>query len=258
MRHLKSIGWGIFLSLLLFPNAGAGEITGNKLAQEVFDRDRGRDAVSSAQMVLVNKSGKKRIRHFTSQRVKENGLENQMTRFTAPADIEGTGFLTVEKQDWETEQFLYLPALKRTRRIVSSQKAQRFVNSDFTYEDLERHPVSDYDHRITGSDKMGSLDCHILESRPKQGTDSQYSLTVSQIEKHSFVPVQVKYFDKKNTHIKTLKVLKLDKIQDIWTETVVSMEDFKKSHKTYIKIEKITYNINIDKADISRKNLETY
>lgn len=248
----------ILSAICIFSIAGAEEITGRQLAQTVFDRYRGKNVVSMAQMVLVSKRGKKRIRHFTSKRITENGLERQLTRFTAPVDIDGTGFLTIEKKGWETEQFLYLPALKRTRRIVSTQKAQRFVNSDFTYEDMERHPVADYVHKITGSEKMGNLDCHILESRPKPDTRSQYNLTISLVAKHAHVPVQVKYFDKKNRHIKTYKVLKLEKIQGIWTELIVSMEDHKKGHKSFIKQDTINYNTNMDNALISRERLKKY
>ena len=239
----------VLSAICIFSIAGAEEITGRELAQKVFDRDRGKNSVSTAQMVLVSKSGKKRIRHFTTKRIEENGLEKQITRFTAPADIEGTGFLNVEKPGWEPEQFLYLPALK---------KKQRFVNSDFTYEDMERHPVSDYTYKITGSTKVGNLDCRILESRPKQGVESQYGLTISTIAEDALVPVHVKFYDKKNKHIKTYNVLKLEQVQGIWTEIITGMEDHKKNHKTYIKQDKITYNTNIKTDDISRKNLENY
>ena len=72
------------------------------------------------------------------------------------------------------------------------------------------------------------------------------------------MPVFVKFFDKKGTHIKTYKVLKMDQIQNIWTEMTVSMEDLKKKHKTYIKLENIEYNTAINQDMISRKNLENY
>ncbi|WP_321495873.1 outer membrane lipoprotein-sorting protein [uncultured Desulfobacter sp.] len=258
MRTTSIAGWSLFIAVFLLFDVQAAEITGSQLAQQIFDRDRGKDSLSSSQMVLINRSGKKNVRFFATKRVEENGLETQLLRFTDPADIKGTGFLSIEQPGWETEQFLYLPALKRTRRIVSSQKDQRFVNSDFTFEDMERHPVSDYTYQITGSEKFGPLDCHILESRPKEGAKSQYSLTISLVSKEALIPVQVKYFDKKNNHIKTYKVMRLEQVQGIWTEMVAMMEDFTKNHKTYMKQESIQYNTNIDKADISRENLENY
>ncbi len=258
MKRFKSLGYIIFVLVIFSFSATAEEMTGKKLAQRVFDRDRGENSVSASQMVLVNKKGNKRVRLFVNKRLMEDNLERQIIRFTSPAEIDGTGFLTIEKPGWETEQFLFLPALRRTRRIVSSQKSHRFVNSDFTYEDMERHPVDNYTYKIIGSQKVGNLDCYTLETRPKKGINSQYSMIQSLISKQSLVALFTKYFDKKGKHIKTLKVLKLDEVQGIWTESTVSMEDLKKAHKTYIKLEDITYNTDIDKDLISRKGLENY
>ncbi len=258
MKRFKSLGYIIFVLVISSFSATAEEMTGSMLAQKIFDRDRGKNSVSTSQMALVNKKGNKRVRLFINKRLMEDDLERQIIRFTSPAEIDGTGFLTIEKPGWETEQFLFLPALRRTRRIVSSQKSHRFVNSDFTYEDMERHPVDDYTYKITGSKNVNNLDCYVLEIRPQKGTKSQYSLTQSMVTKQSLVPIFVKYFDKYGTHIKTYKVLKLDQVQGIWTESTVSMETLEKGHKTYIKLESITYNTDIDKDLMSRKELENY
>ena len=98
----------------------------------------------------------------------------------------------------------------------------------------------------------------MLETRPKENVESQYALTVSMIAKESFVPVFVRYFDKSETHIKTYKVLKLDTVQNIWTELMVSMEDRERNHKTYIKTDNISYNTGLKPDDISKKTLENY
>lgn len=172
----------------------------------------------------------------------KDDLETQLIRFTSPADIEGTAFLTVEKPGWETDQFLYLPALRRTRRIVSSQKSSRFVNSDFTYEDMERHRVDDYDYTIKGSITTSGVDCYILKTTPKPETVSQYARTIGHIAKETLVPLYAEYFDAKGTKIKHYKVLNLEKIREIWTETTLMMEDIKKNHQTYIKTQSIKYN----------------
>ncbi|MGE4519405.1 MAG: outer membrane lipoprotein-sorting protein [Desulfobacteraceae bacterium] len=229
-----------------------------KIAYNSFHRDRGNNSVSSSQMVLIDEQGKKRVRNFTLKRYAENRLERQLIRFLSPADIEGTGFLAVEKEGYETDQFLYLPALRRTRRIVSSQKDQRFVNSDFTYEDMERHPLENYTYQLQGDAKVNNIDCHILLSAPKPGIQSQYGKTVSLIHKESFTPILIKFFNKKDQHVKTYKVLKFNKIQGIWTEMTVSMEDTVKNHKTYINTEKIAYNTDLNKEEVSQKMLEYY
>lgn len=233
-------------------------LTGKDLAQQVFDRNRGNNSASDAIMVLVAKNGHKRTRTFKNLRRQKDNLETQLIRFTSPADIEGTTFLTIEKPGWETDQFLYLPALRRTRRIVSSQKSSRFVNSDFTYEDMERHRVDDYTYTITGSVTTAGVDCYILETTPKPGTVSQYAKIIGHIAKAALVPLYGEYFDDRGTKIKQYKVLNLEKVQEIWTESTVLMEDLKKKHQTYIKIQHIEYNTNIDPSQLSRQALENH
>lgn len=234
------------------------KITGLWIARQVFDRDRGKTAHSVATMVLINKQNNKKIRTFTNFRVLENGLEKQLIRFTSPADIAGTGFLTIEQQGYETDQFLYLPALRRTRRIVSSQKSHQFVNSDFTYEDMERHPVDNYLYEIKGEKVFANIDCYILETRPKKDIISQYSMTQALITKTSFVPVFAEYYNPKGQCIKTYTVVKLELKDNIWTESIVLMEDLINNHKTYIKLDQIDYNTDIRSDQISKTALETY
>jgi Outer membrane lipoprotein-sorting protein len=230
-------------------------ISGKELAQKVYDREDGDDSTAHTIMKLINKRGHERIRDFTFYSKDYRPLIKQLIRFTSPADIEGTGFLSIEKSEGETDQFLYLPALRRTRRIVSSQKSNRFVNSDFTYEDMERRPVEDSEHKITGKDKIGNIDCFVLESRPKEESDSQYSLLKSIIAKNIYIALSVEYYNKKGKLIKKYRTIKLEKIQDIWTETEVIMEDLKKEHKTILKINNIVYNTNLDDNIFSRQNL---
>jgi len=252
---------GIFLFVFFILNASAVAddlLSGRELAQKIFDRNRGETSKATSVMVLVSKSGHKRTRQFTHLRRKENSLETNLIRFTAPADIRGTGFLTIEEEGWETTQFLYLPALRRTRRIVSSQKSHRFVNSDFTYEDMERHPVDNYTYKIMGTKEISGIDCYALETRPKKGIESQYSLTKSLVAKNSLVPVYAEYFDHQNRLIKHYKAVKIEKIDDIWTETAIMMTDIQREHKTYIKIQHIEYNLKIDPEALSKQALENY
>ena len=233
-------------------------VTGLWIAQQMFDRDRGQSSAFEATMVLVNKNNKKKTRTFSNLRILEDGLERQLIRFTSPADIDGTGFLTVEKPGYETDQFLYLPALRRTRRIVSSQQSQRFVNSDFSYEEMKRHPVEDYNYEIKGETLLSDLSCYILETRPKENTDSQYSLTKSYVVKSSFVPIFIEFFDKKGKQVKTYKVVKLELKDNIWTEYLVVMEDLIRKHKTYIRLDAVEYNLPIDPEKLSQSSLENY
>jgi hypothetical protein len=233
-------------------------LSGQELAQKVHDRDKGEDSVSEEVMELVSEGGRRRTRELTVYTKDCSGLQKTLIRFNSPADIAGTGFLSIEKEDGETEQFLYLPSLRRTRRIVSSQKSRSFVNSDFSYEDMERRPVGDSDHQITGEEKVGNVSCHVLETRPKAETNSQYSLIKSWVAAEIDVPVKAEYYDKKGNLIKKYRVSKLENIQDIWTETEVMMEDLSEKHQTFLRTQKIVYNTNLRDDVLTRQNMETW
>ena len=252
----------VFVLTLLYASeqkhdSAPSPMTGDELAFSVFNRENGEDAKANMQMILMSKSGKKRTRKFTTYQKDYGSLTKQLIRFTEPADIKGTGFLLIEKQGGKTEQFLYLPALRRSRRIVSSQKSHRFVNSDFSFEDMERRQVETFEHAITGEEKISDIECFILESIPKKGTKSQYFRIKSWVAKKIYVPLKVDYFDKKGQLLKKYQVLKLKKIQNIWTETMVTMEDMKRRHKTVLKLHSISYNIGIEDSTFTRKRLES-
>ena len=119
-----------------FTTSAYAQPTGEELARMVHDRDVGDDMTSRQTMELVPSEGTKRVRELDIVAADRAGLRRTLIRFTSPADIQGTGFLAIEDGQGGTEQFLYLPALKRTRRIVAGQKSRSFVNTDFTYEDV--------------------------------------------------------------------------------------------------------------------------
>ena len=118
--------------------------------------------------------------------------------------------------------------------------------------------VDDYLYKITGIKTIGKIECYAMETRPKKNIKSQYSLTKSLIAKNSLAPVYAEYFDQRGKLIKKYKTVKLEKIQGIWTESAIMMEDLKKEHKTFIKIQHIEYNRDIDASKISKQALGNY
>lgn len=262
MRHIFiifSLLTGLILSFSLPVPAQDNAPGGRELAEKIHDRYAGDNSAAEAVMILKDEDGDKRVRDMTMLTLEQkNGLRRNFIRFTSPPDIAGTGFLSIEKGGGETEQFLYLPALGRTRRIVTSQKGRSFVNSDFTYEDMQRRPVDDSKHEITGEDKVGGLDCWILETRPLPKAESEYDLIRSWIPKVIYLPVLMELYDKSEKHIKTYKVTKLKQIEDIWTPLEYVMKDLVDEHKTIIRIKRIHYNTDITEDYFTKRYLESW
>ena len=251
---------GLLSSLIVFcwfaqPAISPAMDDGSILAQKVYERDDGKDAYAKMCMVLIDKRGKKRTRFLLTATKDYGALSKTYTRFTSPASINGTGFLTWENEDRDDDQFLYLPALRRVRRIVAKQKTNRFVNTDYTYEDMQKRKVKEDYHRILRGEPYNNYECWVLESIPKESSSSQYSRRVSWIVKDIYVPIRVEYYDKKNRLIKVFSAQRLDKIDGILTITESEMDDHKRRHRTLMKTLAVQYNRGLPDRVFTRRYL---
>jgi hypothetical protein len=238
--------------------AAHAQPSGRELAQLVHDRYVGGDSVSRQTMELAAATGQTRVRELNISVLDTSGARSTLLRFISPADIQGTGFLAIENGRGETEQFLYLPALNRARRIVTGQKNRSFVNTDFTFEDMERRPVDDSEHVIVGDESLNNVRCWVMESRPKTGKDSQYTSVRTWVAQDMLVPLRADYYAGGETPIKRYAVLRLENIQNIWTETKVVMEDTQSGHKTTIETNNIQYNTGLSGSIFTQQALERW
>lgn len=258
--------FGIILSAVFFSltviasamGADSFEIGGRELAMKIRNRDNGDDFTAQGKMELIDKKNNRRDRTFVLHRKDDGDLSKQILRFLTPADIAGTAFLSMELNASETEQILYLPSLKRTRRIVSSQKATSFVNTDFTYEDMERRDVDLWEHKIIAIEKIGQAECFVLESVPKEKTKTEYSLIKSWVIKDINVPIKVDYYDKKKRLFKEYRVTNLKNIQGLWTEMEVSMADVLSGHRTVMSNGEVVYNSGLSDDLFTERSLERW
>jgi outer membrane lipoprotein-sorting protein len=235
----------IIIVAILSWACSAVAVDGVRIAQKVVDRNDGQDATSKIRMLLIDKRGNKRFRNLITVVKKYGDLSKSYMRFTSPADIDGTSFLTWENKDRDDDQFLYLPALQRVRRIVSSQKSNRFVNTDYTYEDLQSREVAQDTHTILREEKIDTYDCWVLESIPKRLDDSQYGKRIIWVIKEIYLPIKIEFYDKRNRLFKIFTGKNIQKIDGIWTILDAEMNDLKKEHRTLMKTDEIQYNRNV-------------
>ena len=154
-------------------------------------------------MRLINSKGKERSRNIKQFiRFDENDNRSSLIRFNAPADVAGTGFLAVENADREDDQYLYLPALQRSRRISASNETDNFMGSDFTFEDLDREDLSDFNYKLEGEEQINGAAAWKIIATPandKKAKESGYSKREIFVSKQSFIPLMINYYDKKGT-----------------------------------------------------------
>ena len=257
MRTGYSISWLLLLLLCIASSAGAAQLSPDEVARQVYHRDVGHDMQMVGSMELVSSRGHKRQREYMSLRLDSANERKVMIRFIAPADIAGTSFLVVEKTATDaTEQHLYLPALKRTRRIVTSQQGRSFVNSDFTYEDMQRQPLKNWHYQLDVATKYMGRQCYVLVSEPQPSTDSQYSRIVSLVDVTTFMPLKIDFYDHKKRHSKTYRVKKLAMVDGIATEMEVTMEDLLSAHTTNLQTKQLRYNSNLPASLFTVRQLE--
>jgi len=214
-----------------------------ELAQKVYDRPNGRDLTIAGRMVLTEKGHAPRIRELITYRLdKAKGETANLIRFTEPEDIAGTGLLSMDKADGTSEQWLYLPALDRVRRISSERRGGRFVGSDLYYEDLQGRKPAEDRHRILGNETINGVACEILESIPSDPDNSVYRKRVSWIDPKTLLAMRVDYYEKDDANpSKRWGLAAKKKNQGYWTVTDSRMMDLASGHETRMVVDTALY-----------------
>lgn len=255
--HMRGGLVGLLAGLLMCAQAMADD-AGAKLAQRVYDRADGNDASSAVTMTLTEEGRAPRSRSLFLYRLSgASGEVSTLIRFTEPADIEGTGLLTLDAADGTSNQWIYLPAMQRVRRVDANRKGGRFVNSDYYYEDLrDRKPAMDT-HRIIGRERVGKIDCEVLESVPVEASNSVYLRRVSWIDPASLLPMRVDFFEKDmDKPTKRLIVDKHEQVKGYWTVMDSTLTDLGSGHQTRLTVNRMVYDRGLPARLFGSKALE--
>lgn len=248
MMQISRLGvraWGIPVLIVFCGLALASPVFADEalaLAQKVFDRPNGRDLTTLGRMVLTEKGRAPRIRELVTYRQDRSGGETaNLIRFLDPEDIAGTGLLSIDKADASTDQWLYLPALDRVRRISGDRKGGRFVGSDLYFEDLQERKPSRDRHRLMGKQMEGGILCEVLESISIDLKDSVYRKRVSWIDPATAIPVRIDYYEKDDTPTKRWVLRSKKRNQGYWTLTDSRMIDLETGHETRMVVDVALY-----------------
>ncbi len=254
------------VSTLLLPGPAAWADPGDARAimQAVQDRDDGDNGISELEMVLIDKRGNERVRRIRSF-AKEFGPDDySLMFFLEPADVKETGFLTYDydDEDRDDDQWLYLPALGKTKRIAAGDKSGSFMGSDFSYADMTERPLAAYDYRLLEESEVRGHPVWVIESVPrteKERDETGYTKSVSFVRKDNHVVVRAKSWVKKGQRNKYMDVKKLEQIDGIWVATEITMTTKKGKatvHKTVLRSHDVRFNQDLDEDLFSTRQLE--
>ncbi|MCF8001118.1 MAG: outer membrane lipoprotein-sorting protein [Halanaerobiales bacterium] len=254
----------LLITFLLFTMYAFGQVLAAELnGRKIFDRAQTLDTVNDfkaeMKMTIIRQSVRKRVRKLKTKTLnKENGVEMTMMRFLEPADVRGTGFLTVENTDGADKTYLYLPAMGKPRRISSEERGGNFMSSDFTYEDLS-FTLSDYNHKLIGNEKIDGEDVYVVESIPvsKEIKDNVgFAKRKSYFSKERFVMVKSIYFNERGKKIKKLINSEFKQIKEgEWLVTRMVMQNEKEGSKTIIEYDDFEINTGISADQFSVRQL---
>ncbi|MBT3226818.1 MAG: outer membrane lipoprotein-sorting protein [Deltaproteobacteria bacterium] len=260
----------VFLSAFMWPGVllCAEEMTALEVMQRADDRDDGETSTSEMTMILIDKRNNQRVRKMKSLR-KDYGKDlKSISFFLSPADVRNTAFLSYDWDDEnkEDDNWLYLPALRKVKRISSGNKKDSFMGSDFSYADMNGFKLSEWEYKFRKkSEKVDGFDCWVIEGTPKKEkrkkviNETGYLKNIAWISKEHFMTIRSKLYVKKGKKIKYFMASEIVKIQGIWTAKKLTMKTTKKKrmeHMTVLLFDNLVYNKGVEDTVFTTQRME--
>lgn len=239
-------------------HAETAEEKGLAIAKEQKARDVGwGDSQSEMQMILRTPNGKEHSRFIKvkSLEVQTDGDKSLMV-FEEPKDVAGTAFLSFSHVDTPDDQWIFLPALKRVKRIASKKKSGSFMGSEFSYEDLSSFEIDKYDFKYLRDEEIDGKKFFVIESYPKDKY-SGYTRLVSWVDQAEYRTHKVEFYDRKKSLLKVMEVQEFQKLEDKFWRPVKSLMDNKQTGKSTALIwNNIRLKTGLTEDDFSKNNLK--
>lgn len=221
------------------------------------------DSVSEATFTLINRDGEQRVRRTIGYtKLQPNGTDNMRTvRFLSPADINGTATLLIEHADRDDDMWIYLPALRKVRRLNASNKKDSFVGTDFSYGDVIGHKPEEWNHQLVREETVDGSPCYVIESVPKTDdvrTNTGYSRRVSWIRKDNFVAVRVDFWDLAGQPLKRITASDIQPVgrNGRWQPMFSEAVNLQTGHRTTIRFEQFRADQNLSDEYFTPRYLE--
>jgi outer membrane lipoprotein-sorting protein len=249
----------ILLTILLSFNLQAeDEKQGLAIALEVEKRDSGwGDFSAEMQMILINRKGEKTTRKIKNFSLEVDGDgDKSMSLFETPRDVKGTAMLTFSHKLDADEQWLYLPALKRVKRISSRNKSGPFMGSEFAYEDISSQEVEKYKHFYLSDETLDGVEVFKTKRIP-QYKYSGYTKQITYIEKERYIPLKIEYYDRKNSLLKTLIFQDYKQYLDkFWRASIMQMTNHQNGKQTTLNWQNYKFQTGLKDSDFKSSKLK--
>ncbi len=222
---------------------------GLDVVERVNSRNEGVTLRRDARMDLIDSKGRTRSRVARMFRKYDGDDKKTTVYFTEPATIAGTSFLTFDyaEADRDDDQWLYLPAHRKVRRISQTDRGISFFGTDLSYEDVKKETklaVEDYRWNVLGTETVDGHECYVLEGIPvdeQTARDLGYSRVVSRIDRELWLTRLADYWDLKDQHLKTTHNVAIEEIGGFWTIRRTEVANHRSGHRTVLEFSNIAY-----------------
>ncbi len=259
---MKKLSILLLIAALLLPlmaSAETPEEKGLSIAKESDMRDEGYgDSTSHMRMILRNKHGEESLREIRIKTLEVEGDgDKSLTIFDNPRDVKGTAFLNYTHKHGDDDQWLYLPALKRVKRISSRNKSGSFMGSEFSYEDIASQEIEKYTYKWLRDEQCGEEECFVVERYPVDVKNSGYKRQVTWIDKREYRVMKVEYYDRKDLHLKTLTFSDYKKYLDkFWRAHEMYMVNHQTGKSTRLEFSGYRFDTGLGERDFSKSSLK--
>lgn len=257
----------VSLNFTAGPTAAADDPQARAIMEKVEARDDGDNQTADMQMLLIDKRGKERARRIATFKRDKGDDTQRLMFFVQPADVKDTAFLTFDYDDSkkDDDQWLYLPALRKTKRIATTDKSGSFMGSDLNYADMTSRDLEDYDYRFYEKGKESEVrgkKVWVLWSIPRSKDiidETGYSKSLLFIRPDIDMVVRAIHWVKDGGYLKYVDMRKLEPIDGIWvaTDTLVTKKKGKATvHKTILTLENVRFNQSLDSDLFTIRRME--
>ncbi len=231
---------------------------GLAIATEAKVRDTGwGDSSASMIMVLKNKQGQESSRELRVKALElDNDGDKSLTVFDKPLDVKGTSFLSFSHIDTPDDQWLFLPALKRVKRISSRNKSGPFMGSEFAFEDLSSFEVDKYSYTYLNDETIDGMELYVIEQIPNDEF-SGYTKRVAWLDKVHYRPFKIDFYDRKGSSLKTLTFSRYQQyLGKFWRAEESTMINHQSGKSTLLSYSDYKFNIGLKDSDFNKNTLK--
>jgi len=228
----------------------------DQIMARVMETQRADTAAMDIEMTLIDVRGAERMRRLQTLSMTVDELTSTVTVFLSPPSVRNTRFLTVERAGGE-DQWIFLPAVGRSRRIASAERGGSFMGSDFSYADMASttYDTDEAVHRLLRTEERDGRETFVVESIPRD--DAQYSRTVVWVDTSTYLPVRVLFWESGNDPAKELVVTETERVEGRWVATDVTMTTLETGHRTRVRTLQARFDIPLNEGYFTVSFLET-